>query len=292
VEHRDSATMAGPGLAAGRIVRSASPSAAPRSPKCGSAGLAGPPAPRAVPRPVAALYHIAMSNRTSTKETPVQRLLLTAVAVVSLALALTAAVAQDKPEPKPDADGFYSLFDGKSLDGWKVGKNPQTFKIEDGQIIANGPVAHLFYDGPVANHVFKNFHFKAQVMCLPKANSGIYFHTVYQEGGWPSGGYECQVNNTHSDPKKTGGLYGVKDVMNNSPVKDNEWFTYEIIVKGKQVVIKINGNTTVDWTEPADWKKDTSKPGRYVSKGTFALQGHDPGSKVFYKNIKVKPLAE
>ena len=79
----------------------------------------------------------------------------------------------------------------------------------------NGP-AHLFYDGPVHNHDFKNFHLKAEVMTFPHANSGIYFHTKYQEEGWPAQGFECQVNQTHSDPKKTGGLYAVKDVMNDA----------------------------------------------------------------------------
>jgi hypothetical protein len=100
------------------------------------------------------------------------------------------------------------------------------------------------------------------------------------------------VNNTHGDPKKTGGLYAVKDVMNNSPAKDNEWFTYEIIVKGKQVTVKINGQTTTEFTEPEDWVPPKGFEGRKLSGGTFALQGHDPGSKVLYRNIMVKPLDE
>ena len=102
-------------------------------------------------------------------------------------------------------DGWICLFDGKSLDGWKVSENPDSFKVEDGQIVAFGPRGHLFYDGDVENHNFKNFHFKADVMTTPGSNSGLYFHTKYQDSGWPSAGYEAQVNNTHSDPKKTGG---------------------------------------------------------------------------------------
>ncbi len=192
--------------------------------------------------------------------------------------------------PAPDKDGFYSLFDGKTLDGWKVGKNADTFKVADGMVVVNGPVAHLFYDGPVKDHNFKNFYFKADVMTFPKANSGIYFHTKYQEGGWPAIGFEAQVNNSHSDPKRTGGLYNVKDVMNIPPAKDNEWFLYEIIVEGKHVVIKIDGKTTCDWTEPTP--PQPPSPGRKIGSGTFALQGHDPGSKVYFKNIMVKPLAD
>jgi hypothetical protein len=189
-----------------------------------------------------------------------------------------------------DAQGFYSLFDGKSLDGWKANENPQTFKVQDGSIVVNGNRAHLFYVGPVHNHDFKDFHFKAEVMTFPNSNSGIYFHTNEKDQAWPAHGFECQVNNTYkSDPKKTGGLYAVKDVMNTAPVGDNEWFTYDIIVKGKTVTIQINGKTTTEWTQPADWKHGEFA-GRKIDHGTFALQGHDPGSKVMYRNIKVKPL--
>lgn len=205
---------------------------------------------------------------------------------VALLMVCGASVAAQKA-PRPDAAGWYTLFNGKNLEGWKAGKNNETFKVEDGCIVVNGNRSHLFYEGPVKNHVFKNFEFKADVMTFPKANSGIYFHTQYQEDGWPDKGYECQVNATHSDAKKTGGLYARKDVMDTAPHKDNEWFNYHIIVKGKVVTIKINGKTTCEYTEP-----DDASGGRKLSSGTFALQGHDPESKVLYKNVKVKPLPD
>lgn len=208
-----------------------------------------------------------------------------------LAMSLVVGMAYAADEPKPDADGFYNLFDGKSLDGWKVGDNAQSFSVKDGMIVVNGKVAHLFYDGPVKDHNFKNFHFKAEVMTFPKANSGIYFHTKYQEKSWPAQGFECQVNNSHTDWRRTGGLYAVDDVK-DPPAKDNEWFLYEIIVKGKQIVIKIDGKTTVDFTVKDDYKPPQGMDGRVLSNGTFALQGHDPGSKVQYKNIMVKPLED
>jgi hypothetical protein len=185
-----------------------------------------------------------------------------------------------------DEDGWICLFNGKNLDGWKASENPASFKVEDGAIVAFGPRAHLFYAGEVENHDFKNFHFKADVMTTPGSNSGLYFHTKYQESGWPSIGYEAQVNNTHRDRKKTGGLYGISDVF-EAPAKDNEWFTQEIIVRGKQIVIKVNDKTLVDFTEP-----DGVEGGRKLSSGTFAIQAHDPKSTVYVKNIKVKPLPE
>jgi hypothetical protein len=191
---------------------------------------------------------------------------------------------------KPDAEGFIPLFNGKDLSGWEPNERPQTFKVQDGNIVVNGERAHLFYVGPVHNHEWKNFHFKAEVMTFPNSNSGIYFHTKPQGPGWPAAGFECQVNNTFkTDPRKTGGLYAVKDVMNTAPVGDNEWFTYDIIVKGNHVQLQINGKTTADWTQPADWKHDEFA-GRRIGSGTFALQGHDPGSKVMFRNIRVKAL--
>jgi hypothetical protein len=187
-------------------------------------------------------------------------------------------------------DGWVSLFDGKTLDGWKVGENASTFSVQDGVLVVFGPRAHLYYQGPVQNHVFTNFEWKADVMTFPGANSGMYFHTEYQEGGWPQKGYEVQVNNSHTDPIRSGSLYNIVNVMNTAPAKDNEWFTQQITVQGKKVTIAVNGKTTVEYTEPAGVTRPADMAGRLIGKGTFAIQGHDPKSRVHYKNIMVKPL--
>jgi hypothetical protein len=181
------------------------------------------------------------------------------------------------------------LFDGKTLNNWKVGNNAGTFSIEDGAIAVNGPVAHLYYDGDINDHIFKNFEFKADVMTTPGSNSGIYFHTAYQQGGWPKKGYEVQVNNSHTDWRRTGSLYNIQDVK-ETYVKDNEWYTEYIKVEGKRITIKINDKTVVDYTEPSDLKRNGGDSIRRLSSGTFALQGHDPKSTVYYKNIMVKGL--
>ena len=186
---------------------------------------------------------------------------------------------------------WISLFNGKDLNNWKVGSNATTFTVEDGMIVAHGPTAHLFYDGDVKQHDFKNFEFKAEVRTMPGSNSGIYFHTVYQEKSWPKKGYEVQVNNSHTDWRRTGSLYGIQDVKEVF-VKDNEWFTEYIKVEGKRVIIKVNDKIVVDYTEPADVIRNAGDEGRVISDGTFALQGHDPNSKVYFKNIMVKVLPD
>ncbi len=129
-------------------------------------------------------------------------------------------------------------------------------------------------------------------MTKPNANSGMYFHTEYQADNWPNKGFEAQVNNTHSDPKKTGGLYDIKDVLNDSPAKDNEWFTQEVTVDGKHVVVKVNGEVTCDYTQPEGYEAPAERSGRILSSGTLALQGHDPGSEVHYRKVQVKVLPE
>jgi hypothetical protein len=189
-------------------------------------------------------------------------------------------------------EGWVKLFDGKSLDGWKASDDPASFSVVDGQIKVNaqgGKPSHLYYIGPVQNHDFKNFELKLDIMTKPGANSGVYIHTAYQDTGWPSKGYEVQVNNSHTDPKRTGGLYNVQDVY-EPPAKDDEWFTMDIKVVGKHVTVAVNNKQLVDYTEPEGVKRPDSEKDRVLSSGTFALQGHDPKSVVFYKNIMVKPL--
>lgn len=186
-------------------------------------------------------------------------------------------------------DGWISLFDGKSLDGWKASDKPGTFSVENGEIVIHGERSHLFYLGDVNGHDFKNFEVKADVMARHGSNSGFYFHTAWQETGWPDKGFEVQVNNTHKDPKKTAGLYDIVDNF-EAPAKDDEWFTLTIKVEGKHVITKVNDKVIVDYTEPDDFQPKPNHIGRKIDHGTFALQGHDPGSEVHFKNIFVKPL--
>jgi hypothetical protein len=207
------------------------------------------------------------------------------VGLVALLFLATVGFAQ-----KAKTGKWISLFDGKSLAGWKVGENASSFKVEDGAIVVNGPRGHLFYDGEINGHDFKNFEYKAQVMTFPGANSGMYIHTQYQEKGWPSKGYEIQVNNSHTDWRRTGSVYGVWD-LKDVFVNDNEWYTEHIIVEGKRIRVKINDKTVIDYTEPEEVGQKITE-GRKISNGTFALQAHDPKSKVMYKDIMVKVLPD
>lgn len=209
--------------------------------------------------------------------------------LASLATA-SAHAAANKLSAAERATGWKLLFDGKSLDGWKANENPDTFKVVKGEIVVHGARSHLFYVGPVQNHDFKNFELKATLMTFPQANSGIYFHTQWQDSGWPAKGYEAQVNNSYPrDPSRTGGLFAVQD-NHEPPVRDNTWFTIRIRVEGQHITTWVDDRLISDYTEGEPSALDEAQQKRLLPSGTFALQGHDPGSEVHYRDIKVLPL--
>jgi hypothetical protein len=209
---------------------------------------------------------------------------------------------------------WVSLFDGKSLKGWTASKeNPDSFSVKKGTLIVDGGRSHLFYTGNVNGGNFKNFELKLRVKTMKNANGGVYFHTAYQDEGWPSQGFECQVNTSQKDPKKTGSLYGIANVYvamepeepfiirvdkagaqvyrEKAPSTDGEWFDYHIIVKDEDVTLKVNGETTVQWKQPPGYAgPNPGSAGRVLGSGTFALQAHDPNSVTHYQDIQVKVL--
>ena len=202
-----------------------------------------------------------------------------AIATLSLCLARIASAQTE--------EGYTSLFDGKTFAGWKPAEeHTNTWSIADGSLVAHGDRCHLFYVGD--EKPFKNFELKVDVMTGPHSNGGIYFHTHYQTTGWPTNGFESQVNVTHSDWKKTGSLYDVAN-LGNTPAKDNEWYTQTITVQGSKMTCKINDIVVLEYNEPPG-----TQPGkpftRKLAEGTFALQAHDPNSVIHYKNIRVKRL--
>ncbi|HQZ28963.1 MAG: DUF1080 domain-containing protein [Verrucomicrobiales bacterium] len=238
----------------------------------------------------------------------------TSLSLVGLAICALLGLSACSSDKTPSAealvanDGFIELFNGKDLSGWTPSdENPESFTVKDGILVVKGGKSHLFYTGDVNGGKFKDFEVKARVKTMPGANGGIYFHTAVQGAGWPDQGYECQVNSTHKDPKKTGSLYGVKNIVvlqegeeppkggesevrEKAPSTDGEWFDYHITVQGKHVLIQVNGETTVDYTEPDGGPGAGASPGRKLSEGTFGIQAHDPDSETNYERFAVKPL--
>jgi pterin-4a-carbinolamine dehydratase len=177
---------------------------------------------------------------------------------------------------------WVELLNGRDLSGWKASENPNSFQVKDGELRIEGPRGHLFYEGPVGNHNFTNFEVKALIKTQEGANSGLFVCTGFQDTGWPSQGYEIQVNNSHTDWRRTASLYGIVDTAERL-VHDEEWFELYVKVEGKHITTKINGRTVVDYDEPAG-RTDTKR----IQPGTIAIQAHDPKSKIAYKSVQVK----
>ncbi|MSU48132.1 MAG: DUF1080 domain-containing protein [Opitutus sp.] len=215
--------------------------------------------------------------------------ILTVLTLIALAASRAFAAEANTLSAAEKSAGWKLLFNGKSLDGWKASENHGSFTVQDGLLVVFGKRSHLFYEGPVGKHDFKNFELSLDIKTFAKANSGVYFHTDWQETDWPAKGFEVQVNNTHKDVKKGAGLYSIKDNF-EAPAKDEEWYTMVVKVEGKRVQTFVNGKLIVDYTEPTPAAPPAKMAGRVISHGTFAIQGHDPESKVMYRNIKVRVL--
>ncbi|WP_461506038.1 3-keto-disaccharide hydrolase [Rhodopirellula baltica] len=175
-----------------------------------------------------------------------------------------------------------TLFDGESLEGWeKVGRDDSKWEVVDGVIKGTGGVSMLVNtSGP-----YKNFRYRAEVKINDGGNSGVYFRTTRKPGFMD--GYEAQVDSTHTDPIRTGSLYGFCHVYPQL-VKPDTWFTYEIEVKDDnwrgrdmtRIKITVDGNELYEYM---DFEK-TYGPGH------FAFQQHDPGSIVHIRKSEVMPL--
>ena len=191
-----------------------------------------------------------------------------------LVAACAAAFSQQLPTPvpeKPDANGWVALFDGKTLSGWTA-PDPGDWTMENGVLTGRGKTSHLF-----SPNTYTNLEFKAEVKLNHRGNSGMYFRAAYGRG-WPKG-YEAQVENTSPDPQKTGSLYNIKRNLQQL-VPDDTWWTQHIVAIGNRIIIKVNDQIVVDCTDD-----------KYKS-GYLALQQHDPGSVVQYRNVMVKRLPD
>jgi uncharacterized Zn-binding protein involved in type VI secretion len=171
------------------------------------------------------------------------------------------------------ADGWKPIFDGKSLDGWKANERPDSWTVRNGSITGDGEASHLFYMGAKC----VNCEFKADVKINHGGNSGMYFRTAFGPG-FPRG-YEAQVDNTHRDPVRTGSLYNFVKVLEQL-IPDDTWWTQHIIAEGNHIQIFVNDKKTVDFVD----EKNT------FTAGHLALQQHNAGSVVEFKNLQMKDL--
>jgi hypothetical protein len=174
-------------------------------------------------------------------------------------------------EAKPDAHGWCELFDGKTLSGW-TSYDQGRWQVKDGVVVGEGPMGHLISPG-----TYTNLEFKAEAKLNHSGNSGMYIRAA-KGPGWPKG-YETQVENTSPDPQRTGSLYGFVKITEQL-VQDDTWWTQHVIAVGNHIIVKVNGKVVVDYVD----QKNSFKAGH------LALQQHNEGSVVNFRNLKVRPL--
>lgn len=192
-----------------------------------------------------------------------------------------------------DDDGFKSLFDGETLQGWQqVGKRGPSYKVEQGLLVCpKGCGNNLLTVDEYSNFILK-FDFRVE----PGGNNGIGIRAP-KLGDAAYQGMEIQIlDDDHpmyaqlKPYQYHGSVYGVFPAKRGSLKKAGEWNSEGIVCDGKRVRITVNGQVVVDAdigsvTDPAVLKEH---PGLLRSTGYIALLGHT--SRVEFRNIRVKTL--
>lgn len=200
-----------------------------------------------------------------------------------------------------NAGEWQSMFNGKDLSNWRTNILPESFTVENGMIKAHCQdpelrKSHLFFVGDAGGeHVlYKDFEFEATVRCEPGSNSGVFFHTdekIRDDKHHLGSGYEVQINHGDKPKSKTGSLYAIAD-FEEPLIDETQWFKLGIKVVGKRITVSLNGNQVIDYTEPENPKRPPNRLGRLLRRegGAIALQGHDPDSIVYFKDIRIRRL--
>lgn len=192
-------------------------------------------------------------------------------------------------------EGFKSLFNGKDLDHF-IG-NKTDYLVENNEIFVNpkqGGHGNLYTAEEYSDFVFR-FEFKL----TPGANNGLGIHTPLK-GDAAYVGKELQIlDNTAAIYKNLkpyqyhGSVYGIIAAKRGFLKPVGEWNTEEVIVKGDNIKIILNGEVIVDGNMAEASKNGTADhkdhPGLKRHKGHIGFLGH--GSELWFRNIRIKDLS-
>ena len=202
--------------------------------------------------------------------------------------------------------GYTSLFDGKTLNGWRTYQNKpaDSWSVKDGVIYCKGSSTDKTDRRAdlITDDVFENFDLKLDWKISPQGNSGIMYMVTEEYPTAYLSGPEYQIIDDVNFPEKledwqkTAANYAMHTAPTAHPKPVGQWNHTEIIVNNGHVQHWLNGEKVVEydlWTD--DWKKRKAEgkwkdaPGYGMSKsGHIALQDH--GSEAWFKNIEIKKL--
>lgn len=210
---------------------------------------------------------------------------------VLLAVVLFTSLSALAQQPAGDEEDFVPLFNGKDLTGW-VG-DTKNHVVENGVVICKKEASPIFTEKEYSDFVFR-FEFKL----TPGANSGVGIRTP-TEGTSAYVGMEIQILDDRDPQYKDiqpyqahGSIYGIVPAERDHLKPVGEWNSQEIIAKGRQITVKLNGVTIVDadidkasTPKPMDGK---DHPGLKNAKGHIGFLSH--GSQLEFRNIRIKEL--
>lgn len=207
-----------------------------------------------------------------------------AIAVLLGSFLLASAVHADPPAAE---EGFKSLFDGKTLDGWDG--NLKIFRIEDGAIVGGtlkAPIPHN--DFLTHKSEFADFELRLQFKLVGKGvNAGIQIRSRRIPKHHEMIGYQADLGDgywgaLYDESRRNKVLQGPNQAELAKVLKREDWNDYVIRCEGKKIRLWINGMQTVDYAEP-DAKIEQT--------GLIGLQIHGGGpSEAWYRNIRIKSL--
>lgn len=201
---------------------------------------------------------------------------------------------QVRLSPEEEATGFKPLFNGKNLDNW-IG-NKVDYVVEDGLLVVNpkeGAHGNLFTDKE-----YSDFIFRFEFQLTPGANNGLGIHAPL-EGDAAYVGKELQIlDNTAAiykdlqDYQYHGSVYGIIPAKRGFLKPVGEWNVQEVMVKGDDIKITLNGTVILEGNMKEASKNGTADhkvhPGLLRNKGYIGFLGH--GSELKFRNIRIKEL--
>lgn len=222
------------------------------------------------------------------------------VALLGLVALLVPALMHSFAEPSQSGEaGFKQPFNGKNLEGWVYGlRNGQENKKGRGYQVENGILFCTKEDGGnlFTAEEYADFVFRFEFRLEPSSNNGIGIRAPL-EGDTAYAGIEIQILDdsgseyTNLRPAQYhGSIYDTVPAKRGSLKPVGQWNSEEITAKGRQITVKVNGNTIVDAN--LDDVKDEAilkkHPGLARAKGHIGFLGH--GTRVEFRNIRIKAL--
>lgn len=191
-----------------------------------------------------------------------------------------------------DDTGWTSLFDGKTLDGWKVNGGTAKYAVEDGVIV--GTTVEGSPNTFLCKGDYKDFVLELEVKCDPRLNSGVQVRShVYPQGTPRAGvvfGPQCEV--ARKETGTAGRFYdeGRRGVWlaeiaegTKAAFDDDGWNRYRIVVQGDRYRSWVNGEPASDFTDGEDERGFIGLQVHGIPKGEGPYQ-------VRWRNVRVREL--